>query len=219
MLRQRIEASTRRWIERFVIREKLCPFAARSSIHVQVELFGDEALFAERQSQRWQLTAGGNERQVIEAVSRMGTRIEHLLKSDVQAEASSNLFLVWPVGLDDHDSFMSFSRMCISWFGLGDGTGGPEASDVAAVGFPFHPHAGGPGSYVFRSPYPMLHLIPIAELDRARTRLRRRDNGKGMLIQQQNSQLMRAATAHDREKWDMLLRECRVQCTDEKRTL
>ena len=37
---RRVELATRRWIESFVIRERLCPFAAPSKILVHVETFG-----------------------------------------------------------------------------------------------------------------------------------------------------------------------------------
>ena len=224
MRRAAIEASTRRWIERFVVREKLCPFAAKSAMRLHVETFGvEEADLLARHRSGWRLTESGNETHVFEGVQRMGRRLEQFLAEDVRADATSNLFLVWPIGLADHADYISFSQMLLSWFRLGDGTGGPEESDAAAVGFPFHPRSGEPGgsgrgfgceapqpSYVFRSPYPMLHLIPMAELSRARTGLRQRSaDGRGLLVQQRNAQLMRAATDGDRERWDSLLAECR----------
>ena len=93
---QAVEAATRRWIQRFVIHERLCPFAASSRVLVRVETFG------QRVGEKWRLDPLGQSEHAalaLHALGRAEDEIASLITKEVTASASSNLFIVWPVGL------------------------------------------------------------------------------------------------------------------------
>eukprot|EP00966_Prymnesium_polylepis_P328725 7384497-Prymnesium_polylepis.1 len=109
MRRRAIEAATRAWISRFVVHERLCPFAAASRILITVDTFGgaDDDL-AQRIQERWRLdplSDSGHAALALAAVDRGVNQVSKLLSAETATCASSNLFIVWPVGLSDMDMY------------------------------------------------------------------------------------------------------------------
>ena len=213
-----IEAATRTWISKFVVHERLCPFAASSRMLIQVETFGgandDDKTLARRMDQCWRLDPLSDRSDAARAVSALW-RMEHgvgsLLSEETETYPSSNLFIVFPVGLLEMDVFEMFVSMLAqrTELPLAGVTG--EGADAPAVMFPFHPHmqAHGTPDYKFASPFPMVHVIPGAELSRARNQLKeRKAAGKACLLTR-NMRLMREATDAKRAAWDDLLQTCR----------
>ena len=223
-----VEAATRQWIEKFVIRERLCPFAAASKIHVVVDYLADEP------AANWQIdpASDADRRLMLRGLQNAGMSITHLLSQHVPSAASSNLFLVWPAGLSDLGVFLPFVSAVTAHAGLASGAGGPEQANTPATAFPFHPAmghqaAGGPSlwhalrqqtapteDFKFTSPFPMLHIIPAAELGRARKQLGSRAAAGGTHLLDRNLRLMQQAQSDDRQRWEKLLEECRQSVRD-----
>ena len=163
----------------------------------------------------------------MDGVHRAHGAVTTLLEEQAVADSSSNLFLCWPRGLHDLELFLPFVATVTAQAGLASGAGGPEAGDAPATAFPFHPRmmgeTQGPGplrqslrgatapavDYRFASPFPMLHVIPAAELQRARTKLGSRAAAHGAHLLDRNARRMREATGEDYERWELLLRKCR----------
>ena len=85
-----------------------------------------------------------------------------------------------------------------------------EGADTPAVVFPFHPEMreSQAHQYKFASPFPMAHIIPQAELSRARHQVRAR-KAAGKCLLGRNMRLMHDASPQQRQKWDELLNSCR----------
>jgi hypothetical protein len=151
------------------------------------------------------------------AISRAESEVRRLIDEDTVKDPASNLFLVWPNGLDDLHTYRAIAaaiaqRAQIPLAGL---TG--EGSDACAVAFPFHPSLHGPEDYRFASPWPMLHIIPNGELLRARHQLKERKAAGKECLLKRNQRLMRDASAIQRNRWDGHLSECHRLVTDAER--
>ena len=199
-----IETSTREWIAKFVIGERLCPFAKASRILVRVDKLGSDGDAA------WALDPLGtaeHARLAAAGIVAAEAAVHELLQTEVpHVSANSNLFLVWPHGLADLDTFRSFVSAITHRSGLDFASVTGESADAPAVAFPFHPAM---DDYRFRSPWPMAHIIPQGELTRARQQLRARKRaGKACLVSQ-NARAMREATSERRAAWDGLLQDLR----------
>ena len=147
-------------------------------------------------------------------VSRAESEGRKLIDTDTVRDPSSNLFLVWPNGLHDPHTYRAIAaavaqRAEIPLAGL---TG--EGSDAGAVAFPFHPLLHGRDDYRFASPWPMLHIIPNNELQKARHQLKERKAAGKECLLKRNMHLMRNASTNQREQWDDQLAECRRLGTD-----
>ena len=209
MHRRAIEHATRRWINAFVIKERLCPFAAASSIIIQTDAFGNDMLSQRMDDDDWHLDPLRNHSHAevaLAAIERADNEVSKLLLEHVESEATSNLFIVWPVGLQRLDTFRSFVALLAQRAGVHFAGVTGEGADTPAVAFPFHPQA---DDYKFKSPFPMAHFIPQAELSRTRRQLKaRKAAGKSCLLTR-NLNLMREASETQRDGWDALLAECR----------
>ena len=115
--------ATRSWIGRFVVREGLCPFASASRVLVEVDTFGIDTgedwgrRSGTRDYRNWRLDPLHSEADAKLALAALG-RAEHwidrLLSHDTAAHASSNLFIVWPVGVADPSTYQSLAAaLCI----------------------------------------------------------------------------------------------------------
>ena len=223
--------ATRSWIGRFVVREGLCPFASASRVLVEVDTFGidaDEGCRSRRDYRNWRLDplhSAEDAELALAALGRAEHWIDRLLSHDTAAHASSNLFIVWPVGVADPSTYQSLAAALASRAGLQlAGTTG-EGSDVPAVMFPFHPtmqwsrdavacaSASGHEDFRFASPFPMVHVIPQSELGRARRRLKLKKAAGGICLQERNSSRMQEASEADRSRWQGLLAQCREATT------
>ena len=225
--------ATRSWIGQFVVREGLCPFASASRVLVEVDTFGidaDEGCRSRRDYRNWRLDplhSAEDAELALAALGRAEHWIDRLLSHDTAAHASSNLFIVWPVGVADPSTYQSLAAALASRAGLQlAGTTG-EGSDVPAVMFPFHPTmqwsqnnalvrpstSGGHEDFRFASPFPMVHVIPQAELGRARRRLKLKKAAGGACLQERNHSRMREASDADRSHWQDLLVHCRQATT------
>lgn len=135
----------RQWISTFVVEMNLCPFAKYEMLHNRV---------------RFATTKAITEEQLLMSLQE---ELE-LLSSDTSIETT---LLIHPdILLDfyDYNQFLSYADKLLSDMGL------EGIYQVAS----FHPHYqfGGtnpddPENYTNRSPYPLLHLIREASLERA----------------------------------------------------
>ena len=220
MRRQAVEQATRRWIDKFVIKERLCPFAAASRIIIRTDTFGRNKLPSQRvDDASWHLDPLRDQSHAaiaLAAIQRAELEVRTLLEEHVESEASSNLFIVWPVGLQQMATFRSFVALLAQRSGVDFAGVTGEGADSPAVAFPFHPQA---QEYKFASPFPMAHFIPQAELSRARRQLKaRKATGKSCLLSR-NLSLMREASRTQRDGWDELLAACRRDAAREGPTL
>ena len=138
---------TRRWLERAVIGLNLCPFA--KAVHTKGQI-------------RWVLSAAtAAEPLLTELVAEM----EHLAQAD-PAQLDTTL-IVHPQVLqdfDDYNYFLGIADAALEQLGL-EGT-----LQIAS----FHPHyrfagtrANDVSNFTNRAPYPTLHLLREASVDRA----------------------------------------------------
>ena len=138
---------TRRWLERAVIGLNLCPFA--KAVHTKGQI-------------RWVLSAAtAAEPLLTELVAEM----EHLAQAD-PAQLDTTL-IVHPQVLqdfDDYNDFLGIADAALEQLGL-EGT-----LQIAS----FHPHyrfagtrANDVSNFTNRAPYPTLHLLREASVDRA----------------------------------------------------
>lgn len=142
-----VVADTRRWLERAVIGLNLCPFA--KAVHVRGQI-------------RWTVTGTSDRRELLD-------ELKHELRvlAEADPEAIDTTLLIHPRALADFDDYLDFveeAERAVRKAGL-EGT-----LQVAS----FHPdYAFGdappddPANATNRSPYPMLHLLREASLDRA----------------------------------------------------
>ena len=147
MLDDQIIPVVQRWIERFVVEQNLCPFARR-------ELEGGTV--------RYVLSAASKEVPLLEALESELNRLDR--EPDVETT-----FLIHPYVLQDFDDFNQFLSDCDRML-----------EDMALDGVyqiaSFHPHyqfaetePGDAENYSNRSPYPMLHILREASVERAVT--------------------------------------------------
>lgn len=155
----------RRWVERLVVAEGLCPFAAKPMREQRVRVFCSEAL-----------DAGGVYRDFL-------AEVEQLLAVDESVVETS--LMVVPRALADFDDYLDMLAE------LESALQELELEDLLQVAS-FHPDyrfAGegknSPTHYTNRSPYPVFHLIRQASITRAR------ESGSGVEeIPQRNQQRM-----------------------------
>lgn len=140
-------AATRRWLERAVIGLNLCPFAKAVYVKEQVRFVVSDASTPEA---------------LLEQLAE-----ELLLLRDTPPEQADTTLLIHPQVLSDFLDFNDF---------LDNADAAVEALDLAGVlqVASFHPDyrfAGTAdddiGNYTNRAPYPTLHLIREASIDRA----------------------------------------------------
>ena len=140
-------AATRRWLERAVIGLNLCPFAKAVYVKEQVRFVVSDATTPEA---------------LLEQLAE-----ELLLLRDTPPEQTDTTLLIHPQVLGDFLDFNDF---------LDNADAAVEALDLAGVlqVASFHPDyrfAGTAdediGNYTNRAPYPTLHLIREASIDRA----------------------------------------------------
>lgn len=138
-------ALTRRWIERFVIAENLCPFAAQAleTLRVAVSEEADDARLAMA---------------VLDELD--------LLQRTPEAEISTSV-LVFPNALADFDRYLDFAALADE---LVEACGLAGIVQIAT----FHPQyrfdaaaADDVGNYTNRAPFPALHFLREAALSRA----------------------------------------------------
>lgn len=232
MRRQAIESATRSWIQRFVVREKLCPFAAASRILIRVDPFdAPEDAIARRVHEDWKLDplrSIGHAQIALAAIERAERWIDELLEVAVASDSTSNLFIVYPIGLSDPAMYRAFAALLTQRAGLQlAGTTG-EGEDAPAIAFPFHPAMRQPSlgtdqahaaDYRFASPFPMAHIIPQGQLSHARQQLRARKAAGGTCLLARNKEVMRAASEARRQGWESLLAACHAEAgrVDESR--
>ena len=142
-----VEAGVRRWLERAVIGLNLCPFAKAVVVKQQVRLVVSDA---------------STERALLEELGE-----ELALLRDTPAEQVDTTLLVHPQVLGDFLDYNDF---------LGDADALVEAMDLDGVlqVASFHPQYQFAGSepddadnLTNRAPYPILHLLREASIDRA----------------------------------------------------
>ena len=142
-----VEADIRRWLERAVIGLNLCPFA--------------KAVYA-RQQVRITVSDATTERALLEQLGE-----ELALLRDTPADAIDTTLLVHPQVLGDFLDYNDF---------LGDADALVEALDLDATlqVASFHPDyqfadsaPDDPANLTNRAPYPILHLLREASIDRA----------------------------------------------------
>ena len=142
-----IEAGVRRWLERAVIGLNLCPFAKAVYVKDQVRIVASDAT---------------TERALLEQLGE-----ELALLRDTPAEDIDTTLLVHPQVLGDFLDYNDF---------LGDADALVEAMALDGVlqVASFHPdyrfadsEADDPANLTNRAPYPILHLLREASVDRA----------------------------------------------------
>ncbi len=145
--RDAIVAATRRWLERAVIGLNLCPFAR--AVHVKAQI-------------RYVVSAADTDEALLETL-----REELALLARTDPQAIETTLLIHPRVLADFTDFRFFlerAERAVRKLGL-EGT-----VQVAS----FHPDytfgdaaPDDPAHHTNRSPYPMLHLLREASIDRA----------------------------------------------------
>jgi uncharacterized protein len=139
--------ATRQWLEKAVIGLNLCPFAKSVHVKGQIRYFVSSA-------------------QTAEALHEdLVNELQHLRDAD-PGEIDTTL-IIHPFVLDDFLDFNDFLDVAEVTLGELDLEGEIQIAS-------FHPHyqfagteAGDMGNYTNRSPYPTLHLLREASLDRA----------------------------------------------------
>lgn len=142
-----VVAATLRWLERGVIGLNLCPFA--KAVHVKGQI-------------RWAVTGAADRHELLDELKH---ELQRLAEAD--PEAIDTTLLVHPRALADFSDYLDFveaAERAVRKAGL-EGT-----LQVAS----FHPDyefadapPDDPANCTNRSPYPMLHLLREASIDRA----------------------------------------------------
>jgi len=143
---QEIE-KTKRWIEKFVIKLDLCPFAkhpfSNGKIHFAVETSDQIEV---------QLTSFWDE-------------VERLETAD--SKDISNSILIFPTGLDDYFDYLELIDLCEGLLKL------QKVDDLFQLAS-FHPNYLFEGldsddlkNFTNRSPYPMIHILRVEEVSAA----------------------------------------------------
>ncbi|NIC07445.1 DUF1415 domain-containing protein [Billgrantia bachuensis] len=137
--------ATRAWVERFVVAHNVCPFARR-------ELVNDTIRFVEVEAVAWEFA--------LEAL------IEECRRLDATPGIETTLMVLRP-GLEDFDDYLDFLDVAEA---LLVEQGYEGIYQLAS----FHPDYGfegaatdDPANFTNRSPWPMLHLLREAGLERA----------------------------------------------------
>ena len=140
-------AATRRWLERAVIGLNLCPFA--KAVH-------------RKQQIRYAVTAAGN---ADELLAELAQELEWLAAAD--ADEIDTTLLIHPLvmtGFIDYQFFLAEANAAVRNLGL-DGV-----LQIASL-HPQYEFAGSASddidNYTNRAPYPTLHLLREASIDRA----------------------------------------------------
>ena len=140
-------AATRRWLEQVVIGLGLCPFAKAVHVKGQIRYFVSQAETPEAL--------------LLDLLGELSAL------SVADPEVTDTALLIHPRALGDfldYNDFLSVADVALEDLGL---TGELQIAS-------FHPHyqfhgnaAEDPANYCNRSPYPMLHLLREASVDRA----------------------------------------------------
>jgi hypothetical protein len=137
--------ATQHWLEHFIIRFNICPFAKREFINQRI---------------RYQLLTGQDPEQHLLQI------IEECQFLDKHADIETTL-LIFPEDLHDFDMFLDFLELAEQ---LLQQQGFEGVYQLAS----FHPdyqfadsETEDPANYTNRSPYPMLHLIREASIEQA----------------------------------------------------
>ncbi|MDX5376390.1 MAG: DUF1415 domain-containing protein [Halomonas sp.] len=137
--------ATRAWVERFVVAHNVCPFARR-------ELVNDTVRFVEVSAKEWE--------PALEAL------IDECRRLDATPGIETTLMVLRP-GLEDFDDYLDFLAVAEA---LLVEQGYEGVFQLAS----FHPDycfegaaTDDPGNFTNRSPWPMLHLLREAGLERA----------------------------------------------------
>ncbi|WP_104202604.1 DUF1415 domain-containing protein [Billgrantia saliphila] len=138
-------AATRAWVERFVVARNVCPFARR-------ELVNDTVRFVEVVAQRWE--------PALEAL------VDECRRLDATPAIETTLIVLHP-GLEAFDDYLDFLAVAEALLV----EQGYEGTYQLAS---FHPDYGfegteenDPANFTNRSPWPMLHLLREAGIERA----------------------------------------------------
>ncbi len=139
--------NTRHWLERAVIGQNLCPFA--KAVHVKNQV-------------RWVVSRADNEQALIDDLVR-----ELQLLADADAEEIDTTLLIHPQVLTDfldYNDFLELAEAAVAELGL-------EGELQVASFHPEYQFADAPADDIShasnRSPYPTLHLLREASIDRA----------------------------------------------------
>ena len=138
-------AATRAWVEGFVVAHNVCPFARR-------EFVSDSIRFVEVAANEWE--------PALEAM------IEECRRLDLTPEIETTLIVLRP-GLEDFDDYLDFLAVAEALLV----EQGYEGTYQLASFHPDYCFEGAaeddPGNFTNRSPWPMLHLLREAGLERA----------------------------------------------------
>jgi len=161
---------------------------------------------------RWQMDVLRETMKVDRALDRAKARLEQFLMYDIPKDHSSNLFLIWPIGLWDWESFLHFRGDLLRYADLGDGlqrfslqkhTVNGSRSEMVAL--PFHECASSPDDPTpdprFLSPFPMLHIIPYRILQEKRLHLDRMMMKGHPHVRDKNDKLMQQASSQEIDYW------------------
>eukprot|EP00978_Attheya_sp_CCMP212_P042832 scaffold268381_cov56-Attheya_sp.AAC.1 len=198
----KIRDNTQRWIDEFIVKEKICPFAEASKVIIHVETFGLSPEFL-RKSVMHGLTIKEEPEYVqhfICCLDNAHHQMEMLKEAEELRCHNPNLFLVWPVA--DLESFSSIASLIVEQLDLEDGSSGRISSDPRSyVAFPFHPLI---PARQFSSPYAMLHIIPNKTLTSLRLNLMKQKEHP----LDKNIRLFQDASREREKVWDDLVAEC-----------
>ncbi|MGR4069145.1 DUF1415 domain-containing protein [Billgrantia sp. C5P2] len=138
-------AATRAWVEDFVVAHNVCPFARR-------EMLNDTIRFVEVGAEKWE--------------SALEALIEECRRLDASPDIETTLMVLCP-GLENFDDYLDFLDVAEA---LLVEQGYEGIYQLAS----FHPDycfegaaADDPANFTNRSPWPMLHLLREAGLERA----------------------------------------------------
>jgi len=136
---------TRRWVEDVVVAHNFCPFARRE---------------VERQSIRY----------TVSPESRVAGALEVLIDECIQLDCDSSIettLLIYPQGFDVFEDYLDFAALAEALMI----EQGYEGIYQLATFHPDYHFADAPGNdpanYTNRSPYPVLHIIREASLEKA----------------------------------------------------
>ena len=133
-MRTQIAAATQRWITEFVVRERLCPFAQTSALRIVVD-----EMDVSPQKRVMDFQDDCDRACMAKGLQRGRSSISELLLEHSPTTPLSNLFLVWPHGMDSLEVYLPFIHALVESAGINSGAGGwPEDPQKPAVAFPFH---------------------------------------------------------------------------------
>ncbi|KAA0011101.1 DUF1415 domain-containing protein [Billgrantia pellis] len=137
--------ATRAWVETFVVARHVCPFASR-------ELANDTVRFVEVKAQRWE--------------SALEAMIDECRRLDATPAIETTLIVLRP-GLETFDAYLDFLAVAEALL-VEQGYEGIYQLASFHPGYCFEgAEENDPANFTNRSPWPMLHLLREAGLERA----------------------------------------------------